>query len=84
MFYDKLAQVQAKKNEFLAQIERIVPWKEWLALIQPCCYNGERGNKLYLWRACCGCICCKTCMTSAMRQRQRRQSTAGLFRISAV
>ena len=22
-----------KKKEFLAQIERIVPWKEWLALI---------------------------------------------------
>ena len=30
---DELAQVRTKKKEFLAQIERIVPWKEWLALI---------------------------------------------------
>ena len=36
-----------KKKEFLAQIERIVPWKEWLTLIQPCYYKGERGNKPY-------------------------------------
>ena len=44
---DELAQVRTKKKEFLAQIERIVPWKEWLALIQPCYYKGERGNKPY-------------------------------------
>ena len=30
---DELSQVRTKKKEFLAQIERIVPWKEWLALI---------------------------------------------------
>ena len=34
-FSDELAQVRTKKKEFLAQIERIVPWKEWLVLIQP-------------------------------------------------
>ena len=44
---DELAQVRTKKKEFLAQIERIVPWKEWLALIEPCYYKGERGNKPY-------------------------------------
>jgi IS5 family transposase len=44
---DELAQVRTKKREFLAQIERIIPWKEWLALIQPCYYKGERGNKPY-------------------------------------
>ena len=46
-FSDELVQVRTKKNEFLSQIERIVPWKEWLALIQPCYYKGERGNKPY-------------------------------------
>ena len=46
-FSDELAQVRTKKKEFLSQIERIVPWKEWLALIQPCYYKGERGNKPY-------------------------------------
>ena len=46
-FSDELAQVRTKKKEFLTQIERIVPWKEWLSQIQPCYYKGERGNKLY-------------------------------------
>ena len=44
-FSDELAQVRTKKKEFLSQIERIVPWGEWLAMIQPCYYKGERGNK---------------------------------------
>ena len=46
-FSDELAQVRTKKKEFLSQIERIVPWGEWLAMIQPCYYKGERGNKPY-------------------------------------
>ncbi|MBP3312042.1 MAG: IS5/IS1182 family transposase, partial [Butyricicoccus sp.] len=39
---DELAQVRTKKKEFLSQIERIVPWGEWLTLIRPCYYKGER------------------------------------------
>ena len=46
-FSDELVQVRTKKKEFLTQIERIVPWKEWICLIQPCYYKGERGNKPY-------------------------------------
>ena len=41
---DELSQVRTKKKEFLTQIERMVPWGEWIALIQPC---YERGNKPY-------------------------------------
>ncbi len=44
---DELLQVRTKKKEFLAQIERIVPWSEWITLIKPCYYKGERGNKPY-------------------------------------
>ena len=44
---DELAQVRTKKKEFLAEMDRIVPWGEWIALIQPCYYKGERGNKPY-------------------------------------
>jgi len=44
---DELAQVWTKKKEFLAQIDRIIPWGEWIALIRPCYYKGERGNKPY-------------------------------------
>ena len=46
VFSDELAQVRTKKKGFLAQIERIVPWKEWLLLIQPCYYKEERGINL--------------------------------------
>lgn len=28
-------------------MERIIPWEEWLAIIQPCYYKGERNNKPY-------------------------------------
>ena len=36
---DELSHVQTKKKEFLEQIERIVPWNEWTAMIKPCYYN---------------------------------------------
>ena len=39
--------MRTKKKEFLEQIERIIPWDEWIALIKPCYYKGERGNKPY-------------------------------------
>ena len=44
---DEFAQVRTKKKEFLAQIERIVPWGKWVTMIKPCYYKGERGNKPY-------------------------------------
>ena len=44
---DELSQVRTKKKEFLEQIERIVPWGEWINLIKPCYYKGERVNKPY-------------------------------------
>ena len=44
---DELAQVRTKKKEFLAQIDRIIPWGEWETIIQPYYYKGERGNKPY-------------------------------------
>ena len=47
MFTDELAQAATKKKEFLAQIERIIPWSEWIGMIQPHYYKGERGNKPY-------------------------------------
>ena len=44
---DELTQVRTKKREFLAEIDRIVPWGEWISLIRSCYYKGERGNKPY-------------------------------------
>ena len=42
---DEPAQVWTKKKGFLEQIERIIPWGEWISLIRPCNYKGARGNK---------------------------------------
>ena len=47
MLNDELLQVRTKKKEFLEQIERIVPWGEWISLIRACYYKGEQGNKPY-------------------------------------
>lgn len=44
---DELAQVRTKKKEFLMQMDRIIPWDEWVKIVQPCYYKGERGNKPY-------------------------------------
>ena len=44
---DELLQAKTRKKEFLAQIERIVAWQEWVKLISPHYYKGERGNKPY-------------------------------------
>ena len=44
---DELSQARTKKKEFLAQMERLIPWSEWVEEIRPCYYKGERGNKPY-------------------------------------
>ncbi len=44
---DELLQVRTKKKEFMEQIERIVPWVEWITLVKPCYYKGERWNMPY-------------------------------------
>ena len=44
---DELAQARTRKKKFLEQMNHIIPWSEWLALIKPYYYKGERGNKPY-------------------------------------
>lgn len=44
---DELAQKKTRKTEFLNRIDDIVPWDEWVTLIKPHYYKGERGNKPY-------------------------------------
>ena len=42
---DELAQVQTSKKEFLALMNSVIPWDEWLEIVQPYYYLGKRGNK---------------------------------------
>ena len=44
---DELAEVRTNKKEFLEQMDRLVPWGEWVKKILPHYYKGERGNKPY-------------------------------------
>ena len=44
---DELAEVRTHKKEFLEQMDRLVPWGEWVKKIRPHYYKGERGNKPY-------------------------------------
>ena len=47
LFNDELKEAKTHKKEFLSQIERIMPWAEFIALIEPRYYEGKRGNKPY-------------------------------------
>jgi IS5 family transposase len=44
---DELAQAKTKKKEFLEQMDGIIPWGQWIGIIKPHYYAGERGNKPY-------------------------------------
>lgn len=44
---DELGAARTSKKEFLEKIDTIIPWEEWEAIIEPCYYKGERGNKPY-------------------------------------
>ena len=44
---DELSEVKTHKKEFLEQMDRLVPWGEWVKKVQPHYYKGERGNKPY-------------------------------------
>lgn len=42
---DEMAQAKTRKKEFLAQMDAIIPWDEWVEIIRPYYYKGEVGNK---------------------------------------
>ena len=44
---DELSQARTRKKEFREQMDRLIPWGEWVEEIRPCYYKGERENKPY-------------------------------------
>ena len=44
---NELAEVKTNKTAFLEQMNRLVPWGNWVGIIEPYYYKGERGNKPY-------------------------------------
>lgn len=43
---DELGAARTNKKEFLEKLERIIPWTEFIKLIEPHYYKGERGKTL--------------------------------------
>lgn len=44
---DELSRAKTRKQEFLGQMDRIIPWGDWMKIIKPYYHKGERGNKPY-------------------------------------
>ena len=44
---DEFGAARTNKKEFLEKMDQIIPWVEFVELIQPFYYKGERGNKPY-------------------------------------
>ncbi len=44
---DELAEGRTHKKEIQEQLDRLVPWDEWVKKILPHYYKGEHGNKPY-------------------------------------
>ena len=42
---DELPKAKTNKTTFLAQMDHLVPWAEWVKKIEPHYYRGERSNK---------------------------------------
>jgi IS5 family transposase len=47
LIQDELAQVVTSKKEFLWLMDNVIPWGEWVRIVQPHYYAAERGNKPY-------------------------------------
>ncbi len=49
---------RTRREVFLDQMETVVPWKEWAALIKP--YYPKESMDVFpkALKSCCACICC--------------------------
>jgi hypothetical protein len=44
---DELSAARTNKKEFPDKLENIIPWENFIEIIQPSYYRGELGNKPY-------------------------------------
>ena len=44
---DEFGAARTNKKEFLEKMDKIIPWAEFIKIIEPRYYKGERGNKPY-------------------------------------
>ena len=54
MEYSNRRKVTAREK-FLTQMDEIIPWEDWVAIIQPYYPNNNRGRRPIGIEPCCGC-----------------------------
>ncbi len=59
---DAMKKKVTRREQFLAEMEAVVPWTRLLALIAPHYPKaGPKGGRPRChWRRCCGCTSCRT------------------------
>lgn len=85
-FADELAQAATSKKAFLDQIDRIVPWGEWIRIIKPflseICLLEWRRTMDQPTAACYIGICCNRVSVGRWSLWQRGQGDSNVLRIS--
>lgn len=69
--FDKHGKV-TRQAAFLAEMERVVPWRELCTVIDPFYPKPGNGRPPVGWSACCGCTFCSSGSTCLTRQRRKR------------
>ena len=47
---DELAEVRTNKKAFLEQMDRLIPWGEWVKKIEPYYYKGSAATSSMIWK----------------------------------
>lgn len=47
---------KTKREEFLEIMDEIIPWDEWVGVIEPYYPKGKRGRPPMGIEKCCGCL----------------------------
>ena len=61
---------KTKREKFLEIMDEIIPWDEWVGVIEPYYPKGKRGRPPMGIEKCCECICSKSgsiCLTRPLR-----------------
>ena len=61
---------KTKREEFLEIMDEIIPWDEWVGVIEPYYPKGKRGRPPMGIEKNCGCICFRfgsTCLTRRLK-----------------
>lgn len=65
-----------KREEFLASMDKMIPWDDWVNIIAPYYPSGKRGRPVRGIEPCSVCTLCRTGLTSLMLLSKIQSMTA--------